>query len=89
MVNMLRARNAPRMPPDRPLPEDDIRLVERWILNGAKDPGFHLGVDAGSDAHHPADARADAPSRDGHTGSDAPPADAHAKVDGAQDGGKG
>ena len=35
LVNMLRARNAPRMPPDRPLPELDIELVERWILNGA------------------------------------------------------
>jgi hypothetical protein len=35
VVNMLRARNAPRMPPDRPLPEADIELVERWILNGA------------------------------------------------------
>ena len=36
LVNMLRARNAPRMPPDRPLIEDDIRLIERWILDGAK-----------------------------------------------------
>jgi hypothetical protein len=35
VVNMLRARNAPRMPPDRPLSESDIRLVETWILNGA------------------------------------------------------
>lgn len=35
VVNMLRARGAPRMPPDRPLTEADIRLVERWILNGA------------------------------------------------------
>ena len=26
---------APRMPPDRPLTEADIELVERWILNGA------------------------------------------------------
>lgn len=54
VVNMLRARDAPRMPPDRPLPEDDIRLVERWILNGATFPGFPLR-DAGSDAR-PADA---------------------------------
>jgi hypothetical protein len=36
LVNMLRARGAPRMPPDRPLSEVDIRLVERWILDGAK-----------------------------------------------------
>jgi hypothetical protein len=35
LVNMLRARGAPRMPPDRPLPEADIELIERWILNGA------------------------------------------------------
>jgi hypothetical protein len=35
VVDMLRARNAPRMPPDRPLSESDIRLVETWILNGA------------------------------------------------------
>jgi hypothetical protein len=35
VVAMLRARNAPRMPPDRPLPEVDIELVERWILDGA------------------------------------------------------
>jgi hypothetical protein len=35
MVHMLRARGAARMPPDRPLPEGDIRLIEHWILNGA------------------------------------------------------
>jgi hypothetical protein len=35
LVHMLRARGAPRMPPDRPLPEADIRLIERWILAGA------------------------------------------------------
>lgn len=35
LVNMLRARGAMRMPPDRPLPEGDIQLVERWILMGA------------------------------------------------------
>jgi hypothetical protein len=36
LVNVLRARGAPRMPPDRPLNEADIRLVEQWILDGAK-----------------------------------------------------
>ncbi len=71
VVNMLRARDAPRMPPDRPLPEDDIRLVERWILNGARFPGFNPR-EAGSDAH-PVDA---------HPG-DAPPADAARVKDGA------
>ena len=57
---MLRACNAPRMPPNRPLPEDDIQLVERWILNGAKYPGFHIG-DAGT-----ADAPRDAAPSDRH-----------------------
>lgn len=36
LVSMLRARGAPRMPPDRPLPEVDIQLVESWILDGAR-----------------------------------------------------
>ena len=36
LVSMLRARGAMRMPPDRPLPEVDIRLVENWILDGAR-----------------------------------------------------
>jgi hypothetical protein len=40
VVNMLRARAAPRMPPDRPLPEADIQLIETWILDGAREtPG--------------------------------------------------
>jgi len=49
VVNMLRARNAPRMPPDRPLPELDIELVERWILNGAQYPAGQVPGDAGAD----------------------------------------
>jgi hypothetical protein len=36
LISVLRGRDAPRMPPDRPLDEADIRLVEDWILNGAK-----------------------------------------------------
>jgi hypothetical protein len=36
VVNMLRAYGANRMPPDRPLAEADIRLVEEWILAGAQ-----------------------------------------------------
>ena len=36
LVNTLRARGAPRMPPDRPLSEADIQLVETWILDGAR-----------------------------------------------------
>lgn len=35
-VNMMRARGAERMPPDRPLPEADIALIEEWIALGAK-----------------------------------------------------
>jgi hypothetical protein len=35
LLNMLRARGTLRMPPDRPLAEADIDLVERWILAGA------------------------------------------------------
>ena len=35
LVNMIRARGAARMPPDRPLNEADIELIERWIRNGA------------------------------------------------------
>ena len=42
LVNMLRARGADRMPPDRPLPEADIRLIELWILDGAKKGGVSL-----------------------------------------------
>jgi hypothetical protein len=36
VVNMLRAYGASRMPPDRPLAEADIALIEEWILSGAK-----------------------------------------------------
>jgi hypothetical protein len=62
VVNMLRARDAPRMPPDRPLPEADIELVERWILNGAFEyPGPPVtDASAGGDA-----GRLDAGSSDG------------------------
>jgi hypothetical protein len=35
LINVLRGRDAPLMPPDRPLDEADIRLIEQWILNGA------------------------------------------------------
>jgi len=65
LVSVLRGRGAPRMPPDRPLDEADIRLVEEWILNGAKKgdaaPGDGGGVVLGapseaSDAHDTNDA---------------------------------
>ena len=35
LVYALRGLQAPRMPPDGALPEPDIALVERWILDGA------------------------------------------------------
>jgi hypothetical protein len=44
VVNMLRAHDAPRMPPDRPLTEPDIRLVEKWVLNGACRSGLSCGA---------------------------------------------
>jgi hypothetical protein len=36
LVHMLRAEGVARMPPDRPLPQADIALIEHWILNGAR-----------------------------------------------------
>jgi len=39
LVHMLRARGADRMPPDRPLPEADIALIEKWIALGAMKDG--------------------------------------------------
>jgi hypothetical protein len=36
VMHMLRADGARRMPPDRPLAGADVDLIERWILNGAK-----------------------------------------------------
>jgi hypothetical protein len=82
VVQMLRARGAARMPPDRPLPEVDIRLIERWILNGAS---FRPSLGT-PDAATP-DARPDAggDARDGGDtgdGGDTSPGD-------ARDGGQG
>jgi hypothetical protein len=45
----MRARNAARMPPDRPLPEASIELVERWIRAGALYEDEST-ADAGTDA---------------------------------------
>lgn len=36
LVYLLRGKDTWRMPPDQPLPEADIELIERWILAGAK-----------------------------------------------------
>jgi hypothetical protein len=35
VVFLMHAQGSIRMPPDLPLPEVDIQLFERWILNGA------------------------------------------------------
>lgn len=76
VVNMLRARDAPRMPPDRPLTEPDIRLVERWISNGACASGLSCS-DAGGAA------------QDGAPATDAAVDAAGATPDAANDAGTG
>ena len=79
VVNMLRARDAPRMPPDRPLTEPDIRLIERLISNGACSSG--LSCNGGGAASAGGDAATDAASTDAADGgrpSDAGPVDAGA-----------
>lgn len=69
LVTMLRANGAARMPPDRPLPEVDVRLIERWILNGARFALDHLGPPAPEPDAGPADAGAtDAASEPGGRG---------------------
>jgi hypothetical protein len=62
VVNMLRAHDAPRMPPDRPLTEPDIRLVEKWVLNGACRSGSSCA--GGGDASSASGTNGDA-ARDG------------------------
>ena len=37
VVNLMNAVGSIRMPPDNPLPEADIVLIEKWIADGAKD----------------------------------------------------
>jgi hypothetical protein len=37
LVNMLHAFGSSRMPPDRPLADADIKLIEEWVLAGASD----------------------------------------------------
>jgi len=37
LLFLLRAQGTNRMPPDFPLPEADIALIEHWIANGAAD----------------------------------------------------
>ena len=36
LIALMHADGAVRMPPDLPLPEADIQLIERWIMEGAK-----------------------------------------------------
>jgi hypothetical protein len=37
LVHLLDGRGSIRMPPDAPLPEADVTLIERWIADGAQD----------------------------------------------------
>src|SRR3954451_14429058 len=37
VVNLMNAQGSIRMPPDNPLPEADIVLIEKWIADGAQD----------------------------------------------------
>jgi len=71
LIDVLRGRGAPPMPPDRPLDEADIRLVEDWILNGArKDDGVLTDgppgqADAGATGEADADAASDGDAANG------------------------
>jgi hypothetical protein len=75
LINLLRGRNAPRMPPDRPLDEADIELVEDWILDGAKktetdvnDSGLGGVTDAATSTDVGPEDGGDAPAGDGGAG---------------------
>ena len=37
LMYLLEGEQTERMPPDQPLPDADIELIERWILEGARD----------------------------------------------------
>jgi hypothetical protein len=37
LLKLLRGDDIIRMPPDQPLPDADIALIERWILAGAQE----------------------------------------------------
>ena len=36
VVNLMNAQGSIRMPPDNPLPQADIQLIENWISDGAQ-----------------------------------------------------
>jgi len=86
LVNMLRARGASRMAPDRPLPEADIALIERWILDGARRTPD--GPPASTDPNAPPDGGAGDGGGDTAPG-DAPTTDLGALMDGAPGDGGG
>jgi hypothetical protein len=89
LINVLRAQNAPRMPPNRPLAEADIALVERWILNGAPGgPGDAGSGDTGGTSHDAASDGAGDSSVDGADGG-MDGGDADAPLDGAEGGSDG
>ncbi len=93
LVNVLRGRGAPRMPPDRPLNEADIRLVEQWILDGARrDNSQPASSDAGmSDMSSDDGADGDAAGNDAAhadaTSTDGAASDAGVVLDAAGEGG--
>jgi hypothetical protein len=73
LVHLLRSRTPPRMPPDRPLFEADIKLIENWILLGAPRHRDDRGAGALVDASVPA---AEAGAADGAPVDGGAPADA-------------
>jgi hypothetical protein len=81
LISVLRGRDAPRMPPDRPLDEADIELVEDWILNGARKSESQPSDGGGGDVIPLADGAAG----DAASG-DAPEASTEGGADGASDG---
>jgi hypothetical protein len=92
LVSVLRGENAPIMPPNRPLDEADIELIEAWILNGA--PEFNKSSSFDGAAKRLTDGGADAGDGSGEApeggldasgdAQDAAASDVH--VDGGSDG---
>lgn len=77
LVHILRNRTPPRMPPDRPLFEADVKLIEDWILIGAprhrNGPAAQPLGDAGADGATGDGSATDARTGEGGTGDAAAP----------------
>jgi hypothetical protein len=86
LVHILRNKTPPRMPPDRPLFEADVQLIEGWILLGAT-RGASPPVAGGPADGGPGDGgAADAGAADGAgSGDAASPSDARDALDGGRD----